>query len=213
MKHTFFGGVHPSGGKELSLASAIRPVEPRWVAIPLLQHIGAACRCVVSVGDSVSLGDVIGVPTGLGAAIHASVSGTVRTIEERPHVGGALVESVVIENDFCGHTRLLPPLTDRSGETVMQRIAEAGIVGMGGAAFPTAVKVQGAVGKADTLIANGCECEPYITADDVLLTTVPRNSSLLSRNSYSTLALRRLICSIASRPPRSFSHLNTLPQI
>ena len=174
MKHTFFGGVHPPGRKELSLAADIRPVAPRWVAIPLVQHIGAPCRCVVSVGDSVSLGDVIGVPTGLGAAVHASVSGTVQAIEPRLHVGGAMVPSVVIENDFRGHTRLLPPLTDRSAEAVVQRIAEAGIVGMGGAAFPTAVKAQGAVGKADPLIANGCECEPYLTADDVLLTTAPR---------------------------------------
>lgn len=174
MKYGFFGGVHPPGGKELTAASTIEPLWPRQVAVPLLQHIGGSCRPTVSVGDEVAIGDVIGVGEGLHAPVHASVSGIVRAIEPRPHVGGRSVESVVIDNDFRAHSTHLPALHRPDAAALVQRVREAGIVGMGGAAFPTAVKVEGALGKAHTLIANGCECEPYITADDALLTTQPR---------------------------------------
>ena len=174
MKYGFFGGVHPPERKELSLGGAVERVIPRQVALPLLQHIGAPCCSVVEVGQRVAIGQVVGEGEGLCAPVHASVSGTVRAIEPRPHVGGGAVVSVVIENDFRDRAQLLPPLTDHSADTILRRIAEAGIVGMGGAAFPTAAKAGGARGKIDTLIANGCECEPYITADDVLMTTATR---------------------------------------
>jgi electron transport complex protein RnfC len=109
--------------------------------------------------------------------VHASVSGTVVAVEPRPHIRGGQVMSVVIENDFQDET--IPavtneaPLDELDEDTILHSIREAGIVGMGGAAFPGNVKALSAMGNVDTLIANACECEPYITADDSLLRTNP----------------------------------------
>ena len=175
MKHLFSGGVHPAGHKELSLTGAVERVIPRQVTIALQQHIGTPCTPQVKVGDQVALGQKIGDGEGLCAAVHSSVSGVVRGIGPRPHVSGQMVESVVIENDMRGKEAAFTPIAERDPEALLCAIHEAGIVGMGGAAFPGGVKARSALGKADTLIANGCECEPYITADDVLLTTQPRH--------------------------------------
>ena len=174
MKYHFFGGVHPPGHKELSAGSTIVPVKPLQVAIPLRQHIGAPCNPLVAVGERVLLGQKIGDGEGLCVPVHASVSGVVRAIEPRPAVSGGAVETIVIEND--GKQESVPPAPQKSreAEELLHTIREAGIVGMGGAAFPGSVKALSSIGKAEVLIANGCECEPYITADDALLTTQPR---------------------------------------
>ena len=174
MKHLFFGGIHPKYNKEMStVVTTFHSVTPKTVIIPLLQHIGAPCKPLVQVGDRVLRGQKIGDGEGLCVPVHASVSGTVTAIEPRPHVSGRMVEAIVIENDFKDET--VPPVIPKTDDEILHTIREAGIVGMGGAAFPGNVKALSAMGKVDTLIANACECEPYITADDSLLRTNPEH--------------------------------------
>ena len=145
----------------------------------MVQHIGAPCTPLVQVGDKVLRGQKIGDGEGLCVPVHASVSGTVTAIEPRPHSRGGSVLSVVIENDF--KDTAIPvrhderPLEELDSDEILHAIREAGIVGMGGAAFPGNVKALSAMGKVDVLIANACECEPYITADDSLLRTDPEH--------------------------------------
>ena len=178
MKHLFFGGVHPGDRKDLSSGTPLAPGPiPTKVVIPLLQHIGVPCESLVKPGDQVKLGQKIGDGSGLCVPVHASVSGRVLAVEPRPHPSGREVMSVVIENDFQDTAdQSLESRPDAAGLTAEELAAvlrEAGIVGMGGAAFSTQVKTQSSLGRVDTLIANACECEPYITADDMLLRTYP----------------------------------------
>ena len=172
MKHLFFGGIHPKYNKEMSKTTPeVKVIDPETVVIPMLQHIGAPCQPLVAVGDRVLKGQKIGDGEGLCVPVHASVSGTVVAIEPKPHVRGGLVNAVVIENDHKHESVTMPHASN--DDEILHSIREAGIVGMGGAAFPGNVKALGAMGNVDTLIANGCECEPYITADDTLLRTTP----------------------------------------
>ncbi len=179
MKRLFFGGIHPKYKKEMSTAvTSLLSVKPTQVVIPLRQHIGAPCSPLVQVGDTVLRYQKIGDGEGLCVPVHASVSGTVVAIEPRPHVSGQDVMAIVIENDgkddAVSLVRNDTPLEGLNNDTILSAIREAGIVGMGGAAFPGNVKALSAMGNIDTLIANACECEPYITADDFLLRTNPR---------------------------------------
>ncbi len=177
MAHSFFGGVHPRGCKELSCEAPITPIHPKTVSIALSQHIGAPCQPLVKVGDRVLLGQKIADGEGLCAPIHASVSGTVVAIEKRYFPSGWLMPAVVIESD--GRDTLHPSVKKRENvdaltpEDLMQIIREAGITGMGGAGFPTHVKLSSGLGKVDTVIINGAECEPYITSDDRLMRETP----------------------------------------
>ncbi len=180
MAFTFFGGVHPKDHKHYS--SQMRTQEfpaPDLIVIPMQQHIGAPCKPLVSKGDHVNMGQKIGDGEGLCVPVHSSVSGTVKAVEMRPHSSGVMVQSVVIEND---HQKTLDPsikgrshdkVLSLSGEELMKIIREAGIVGMGGAQFPTHAKLQSGIGKVDTIIINCSECEPYITADDRLCREYP----------------------------------------
>ena len=184
MKHLFFGGIHPQYNKEMSTkVTDFHTITPKQVVIPMQQHIGTPCTPLVQVGERVLRGQKIGDGEGLCVPVHASVSGTVTAIESYPHptLGSAL--AVVIENDFLDET--VPPVHPNTEEEILYAIREAGIVGMGGAAFPGNIKALSAMGKVDTLIANACECEPYITADDSLLRTdaahVLEGMTILSR--------------------------------
>ena len=174
MNKLFFGGIHPKYNKEMSThITDFRTICPETVVIPMQQHIGAPCTPLVNVGDRVLVSQKIGDGEGLCVPVHASVSGTVVAIEPRPHVSGRMVNSIVIEND--GENEAVPAvpadLDSLTNDEILHRIREAGIVGMGGAAFPGNVKALSAIGNVDTLIANACECEPYITADDFMLRT------------------------------------------
>ena len=175
MAFSFFGGIHPKENKHFAQNSPVQVFpEPDILVIPMVQHIGAPCVPLVKKGDRVTVGQKIGDNQGLCVPVHASVSGIVKAIEPRPHTGGTLVTSVVIENDH--QQQLCPDLVRRTEEDValltpdalMSIIREAGIVGMGGAAFPTHVKLSSGLGKVDTIIVNVSECEPYIVADDLL---------------------------------------------
>ena len=172
MKKLFFGGIHPRYNKEMSTTNTnFQTVLPKQVIIPMQQHIGAPCTPLVQVGDYVKRGQKIGDGEGLCVPVHASVSGTVSAIESRPHPTLGTALAVVIDNDFKDET-VTNPIPETPDE-ILGAIREAGIVGMGGAAFPGNVKAISAMGYIDTLIANACECEPYITADDSLLRTNP----------------------------------------
>lgn len=177
MPRSFFGGVHPKGYKELSRDAALTVFQPKLVSIAMSQHIGAPCKPLVAVGQRVTVGQKVGDGTGLCAPVHASVSGTVVAVEERPHPGGTQVLSVVIEND--GRDDLSPDIDPRESigeldaQALIDILREAGITGMGGAGFPTYFKLSSGLGKVDTVIVNGAECEPYITADDRLMRQTP----------------------------------------
>ena len=175
MLHRLYGGVHPHDNKQATRRKEVAPLPqpPAQVVLPMSMHVGAPCKPVVAKGDHVLVGQKIAEPAGLGAPIHASVSGTVVAVEPRPHAGGGKMMSVVIENDF--QDTPAPPL-ERKAEPesltpweIVDLVGEAGIVGMGGAGFPTQVKLKSAIGKVDTLIFNGAECEPYLTADHRLM--------------------------------------------
>ena len=178
MKHLFFGGIHPKYNKEMStIITAFSTIAPKQVVIPMQQHIGAPCQPLVKVGDHVLRDQKIGDGEGLCVPVHASISGTVVAIEPRPHTSGRDVLSIVIENDYKDERipSQVPdiPYAEMDNDMILHIIRESGIVGMGGAAFPGNVKALSAMGHVDTLIANACECEPYITADDSLLRTTP----------------------------------------
>lgn len=170
MKKLFFGGVHPRYKKKLSTQTMdFHTMIPKQVVIPMQQHIGVPCKPLVKVGEHVDCGQMIGDGEGLCVPVHASVSGTVLAIEVRPHPTLGECLAVVIENDEK-NTEVKGEIPHNK-EEILSAIRNAGIVGMGGAAFPGNIKALSALGKAELLIANACECEPYITADDCLLRT------------------------------------------
>ena len=174
MSKLFFGGVHPADKKALSAGKGLTAIEsPKQVIIPLLQHIGKPCDPLVKVGDYVYFGQKIGDGEGLCVPVHASVSGTVTAIEAMPHTNGGTQMAVVIENDFkdavCQDIAPFKNPEEITAEELFACIREAGLVGMGGATFPTDVKAISSLKQIDTLIINACECEPYITADDALM--------------------------------------------
>ncbi|MCL1835624.1 MAG: electron transport complex subunit RsxC [Oscillospiraceae bacterium] len=167
----YYGGLHPSERKELSehIGLAVFP-EPATVVIPLSQHTGAPAQPLVSAGEHVKLGQKIGEAAGyVSAMLHASVSGEVTAVEPRKHpTTGADVLSVVIRSDGKNelHESVKPYENPDSltADDILEIVREKGLVGMGGAAFPTAVKLKSAK-PIDTVLLNGCECEPLLTAD------------------------------------------------
>ena len=180
MAFSFFGGIHPKENKKYACDKAVQVFpEPDLLVIPMQQHIGAPCKPLVKKGDLVTVGQKIGDNQGLCVPVHASVSGKVKAVEPRPHTSGTMVMSVVIENDHQGtlcediKPRTQEEVDQLTAEELMNIIREAGIVGMGGASFPTHVKLASGLGKVDTIIVNVSECEPYIVADDRLCQEYP----------------------------------------
>ena len=171
MAQAFFGGVHPNDMKAATNEKAIEQLEaPAQVVIPMSMHIGAPCKPIVAKGDKVKIGQRIGEPGGfVSAPIHASVSGTVKAVEPRPFSMGGTMMSVVIENDFQNTiSEDIHPVEDPEAitpEQLVEIVKNAGIVGQGGATFPTHVKISSSLGKVDYVIINAAECEPYITGD------------------------------------------------
>ena len=172
MKFTFKGGIHPYEGKELTMDKEVKEYLPKGdMVYPLSQHIGAPAEPVVKKGDRVLVGQLIAKAGGfVSANIHSSVSGTVKTIEMRLTSSGSKMNSIVIENDnlyesveFKANDK---PLEELTKEEILDAIKEAGVVGMGGAGFPTHVKLSPKEpDKIDTIIVNASECEPYLTSD------------------------------------------------
>ena len=168
---TFRGGIHPYDGKELTKDKPVKVFKPEGELIfPLSQHIGAPAKAVVKRGDRVLAGQKIGEPGGfVSAPVFSSISGIVKKIEPHLTVTGAMVESIFVENDGLYERVPVPEkraLKDLSGEEILARVREAGVVGMGGAGFPTHVKLAPKdPDKIDYVLVNGAECEPYLTSD------------------------------------------------
>ena len=178
MALTFKRGIHPDQQKDYTRHAQINTLLPAAgseIIIPLLQHIGAPCDPIVEKGQKVLIGEKIGDSGAfICAPVHASVSGVVKDI--RPHltVMGSIINSIIIENDgeFKEHEsiKLRNGFDDLSREQIISIIREAGIVGLGGAGFPTHVKLSPPAGKnIDIVIVNGCECEPYLTTDNRIM--------------------------------------------
>ena len=170
----YYGGVHPSERKEFTEHLALKRFpDPEEVVIPLSMHAGAPANPVVQVGDTVKVGQKIGEAAAfISSNIHSSVSGTVTAIENRPHATRGECLSVVIRSDgkntLDESVKPHKPLDELTPEEIVDIIQEAGIVGMGGAGFPTSVKLKPAK-PVDTILLNGCECEPLLTADHRVL--------------------------------------------
>ncbi len=178
-KLTFKGGVHPNDNKNHTCAKPIEILAPpSELVYPMAQHIGAPCTPCVAVGDYVKMGQKIGDSEAfVSSPIHASVSGTVKAIEMRPVPNGTMVESIIIENDFQDTPDdSIAPIDYESvaPDDIPALIRDAGVVGMGGATFPTHVKLTPpADKKIDTVIVNGAECEPYLTSDHRVMLETP----------------------------------------
>ena len=170
----YYGGVHPSERKEFTEHLPLKKFpDPEVVVIPLSMHAGAPAEPVVQVGDTVKVGQKIGEAAAfISSPVHSSVSGTVTAIETRRHATRGECLSVVIQSDGKNtlHESVQPhkALEDLTPDEIVDIVREAGIVGMGGAGFPTAVKLKPAK-PVDTVLLNGCECEPLLTADHRVL--------------------------------------------
>lgn len=169
---TFKGGIHPPHFKKQTEHLEIENAnEPSVVVIPLQQHIGASCDALVKVGQYVKVGQKIGESKAfVSANVHSSVSGTVKNIELRNSSSGSAVNCIVIESDgkFTADESVKPKadIDNLSKDDILAIIKDAGLTGMGGAGFPTHVKLSPPKDKQiDTIIINGAECEPYLTAD------------------------------------------------
>ena len=170
-KLTFVGGIHPYDGKDLSKDKPIQDVLPKGEMVyPMSQHIGAPAKPIVAKGDRVLAGQKIAESGGfVSAPIYASVSGTVKSIETRRVVTGDLIQSIVIDNDGLYESMEFhpyAPVDKLQKDEIIDIVKEAGVVGMGGAGFPTHVKLSPKdPDKIDYVIANCAECEPYLTSD------------------------------------------------
>lgn len=172
MKYTFKGGIHPYEGKELTMDKEIVEYLPKGdMVFPISQHIGAPAKPVVKKGDRVLAGQLIAEAGGfVSAHIHSSVSGTVKAIEARLTSSGSKVNSIIIENDnkyeSVEFTPVSKPVSELQRDEILDAVKAAGVVGMGGAGFPTNVKLSPKnADEIDRIIVNASECEPYLTSD------------------------------------------------
>ncbi|SFH47645.1 electron transport complex subunit RsxC [Modicisalibacter xianhensis] len=215
----FPGGIMPPERKTLSnQAPLVKAPLPARVMLPLTQHVGQPAEPVVSVGQTVRTGEIIACAQGMiSAPVHASITGTVTAIEERavPHPSAAVGEAkalcIVIEgNGQDDDWQRMPPLDWRSAsdEALLERLQSSGVVGLGGAGFPAAVKAQVRQRHAiDTLIVNAAECEPYITADDLTLRTYPGDVIEGARMLARLCGAERILIGIEDNKPEAVAAL------
>jgi len=216
VRYSFQGGVHPSEEK-ISQDSPIEELEvPERVVVPLSQHIGAPCEATVSPGDRVKRGDRVGQATGfVSVNVHAPISGVVKSIGLFPHPLGRPLPAVEIESDgedaWTDHLTAHEDYLDLSPETLKEIMRDMGIVGMGGAAFPTHVKLSPPKEKPiDTFIINGAECEPYLTADHRLMLEDPESIIAGARIAMRALGVNRGIIAIESNKPNAIEKMREL---
>ena len=217
---TFRRGVHPFGGKDYSQNCPIQPIEPEAeMVFPMSQNLGAPSKPVVAKGDRVLKGQLIAEAGGfIGAPIFSSVSGTVKAIEKRLVINGSKVDSIVIENDGLdeavegfGAERELDSL---SKEEIVDSIRNAGIVGLGGAGFPTVVKLTPKnADDIDYLIINGAECEPYLTSDYRLMLEKPEEIILGIKAILRLLPNAKTVIGIEANKPEAIKTMTELARI
>ncbi|MFO8234192.1 MAG: electron transport complex subunit RsxC [Bacteroidales bacterium] len=212
------GGVHPAENK----IAKDKPIEklglPKQVSIPITQHIGAPAKPVVKKKDTVKVGDVIAESGGfVSANIHSSVSGTVAKIDNVIDVSGYRKPSVIINvegDEWDENIDTSPELKedfDLSGKEIAEKVLEAGIVGMGGATFPSHVKITLPEGKTvDTLIINGVECEPYLTADHRIMLERGEEMVVGIQLLMKALGVERALIGIENNKPDAIEHLSKL---
>ena len=160
-------GVHLKHCKNTANVAPVRMGVPKKVVIPMSMHIGAPAKPIVKVGDEVKVGQLVGEPgAGLSSPIYSGVSGTVKKIDELITAAGTHITTVVIEPDGLQtvHEDVKPPVVENR-EQFLDAVRKSGIVGLGGAGFPTVVKLSADTSKIDAIVVNGAECEPYITSD------------------------------------------------
>lgn len=214
---SFKGGVHPPEMKELAEDSPIRKAEiPKNLTLPLVQHIGAPCKATVEVGQQVREGQVIGETQAfVTAPVHAPVSGKVKKIENVLHPLGIKVPAVLLEVDEGEEKEYMKPLGDDPAKLdpkrMLERVQQAGIVGMGGATFPAHVKfAPPKEKKIDTFIINGCECEPYLTADYRVMLERGDDVLLGAQMISKMLGVERTIVGIEENKPEAIENLRQL---
>jgi electron transport complex protein RnfC len=210
---SFFGGIHPKDAKKSSSSTPIQHLSaPETLVVPLLQHAGLEAKPVVAKGDEVLKGQVIAEAHGaISAPVHSPVSGKVLAIEPRAHQSGHSITAIVIENDGNdawvernGHS---DPI-QLDAKTIIERISEAGVVGMGGAGFPTALKLVPPKGiTLDYLIINGCECDPYSTSDARLLIEYPEDIILGAQLMAKASGARKIVIALAETASEAYAAL------
>jgi electron transport complex protein RnfC len=212
MRGWLVGGVHPDTHKAATEKLPIVELPPPALAvIPLQQHLGAKSHALVRAGDAVRRGMKIGEAEGLiGAHVHASIAGVVREVAPRPHPSGTAVEAVVIESDGSDapDSCEVHAWETATPAALRELVREAGIVGLGGAAFPTHVKLAPPQGRAiDALVVNGAECEPYLTADHRLMVEraaeVVGGARILAR----ILGVTRILAGVEANKPDAIAAL------
>lgn len=205
---SFRNGVHPPEHKELTSGNASRRLPfPDEVILPLSQHIGIPAKALAEPGQRVERGDVIAEAGGfVSSRVHATASGTVKAIEHWPHPNGTMVPSVRIEVDphslQVERPRLVPRWEETPDEELSKEISKAGIVGLGGAAFPSHVKLNPPQDQpVDVLMVNGCECEPYLTSDHRTMLEMPEQVHLGIRIVLKALGISRAVIGIEANKP------------
>ncbi len=205
---SFKHGVHPPENKDITAGIASRRFPfPKEVILPLSQHIGTPARALVQAGDRVERGDVIAEAAGfISSAVHATAAGTVKSIELWPHPNGAMVPSIRIDVDpdssQMRRSRIVPRWQDVKDEDLSKEIARAGIVGLGGAAFPSHVKLCPPKDQpVELLLINGCECEPYLTSDHRVMLEQPDKVYTGIRIALKALGITRAVIGIEANKP------------
>lgn len=213
------GGIHPSDNKKWSRGSAIEPMDlPDVVNIPLSQHIGAPAVAKVAKGDKVLVGQLIAEAGGfMSANIHAPVSGTVTAVDAQPNGQGLRQPMITIKREGdewmpeIDRSETLVEKCDLSPKEIIDKIKAAGIVGMGGATFPTHVKLMIPDGKkAEALIINGVECEPFLTSD--YRTMLERGERLIAgiRILMKAVGVEKAFIGVENNKPDAIVHLRSL---
>jgi len=200
---SFKHGIHPPENKDITSGIASRRFPfPKEVILPLSQHIGTPAKALVQAGDRVERGDVIAEADGfISSAVHATAAGTVKSIELWPHPSGTMVPSIRIDVDpnssQMRRSRIVPRWQDVKDEDLSKEIARAGIVGLGGAAFPSHVKLCPPKDQpVELLLINGCECEPYLTSDHRVMLEQPDKVYTGIRIALKALGITRAVIGI-----------------
>ena len=210
----FAHGVHPPEEKELTSGLPIRRMPyPDELILPLRQHAGKEAKLCVKVGDHVERGDPIGLADGfMSVPIHASAAGTVTAIDWWPHPDGSMAQSVHLKVDKYApqvpRPRMVPKWEGLTVEQVVQAVQDAGVVGLGGAAFPTHVKLMPPKDYAvHTLIINGAECEPYLTSDHRTMVEYPERVHFGCRVMMQTLGVKKAVIGVEKNKPDAIAAL------
>ena len=208
----YLPGVHVPHRKDTADRPAARMTPPKTLTIPMSMHIGAPARPVVKVGDLVKVGTLIAEAGGfVSAPIYAGVSGKVTKIKDVLLSGGATTQAVVIESDgeMTVDESIAPP-TVTSREELIDAIRASGMVGLGGAGFPTHVKLNVDPSRIEALVINGAECEPYITSDALTMTTRAADMEMALNAFRTHLGIKRIILGIEKNKPTAIAEMKKL---